>query len=269
MGESSSTSPRVNAPSGTDGARRRGTGSGRLAAVSGAVALGLAVTGAVLLGVHLTRPAVDDLVVLQSVDFAVEPEGPLTEGEGWSAEVAGSQLRLRAEHPGALHPLWATSPATEAIAVGATLARPAGADAGGLYVGGITAVGADGAGWGAACGTDGNAYVLAVWDGRSQALDSVPDAGCDADPFALTLEVRRDGGTDRIEVVLPDGERVVLKPGEARGPFTAAGFVMATADREQVVPGLDVARFEVRVLEESLASAGAPERADTTERVGG
>ncbi|MEI5585391.1 MULTISPECIES: hypothetical protein [unclassified Agromyces] len=224
---------------------------GRARTIAGAGALVLAIAGAAVLGVQLlgSDPAAD-LVPLQSVDFADEPDGPVVSDDGWTAEVVGSVLQLRADHPGAMHPFWTASPATDAMAVAATLALPAGsaADADAVYVGGVTVLGESGAGWGVACGTDGSAYVLAVWDGRSQALDRIEEAGCDGDDVALELVAERSGDrTDTLEVRLPDGGRVVLKPGEVRGPFTGAGFVMASTDREATVPGLDVSRYELRV----------------------
>lgn len=230
-------------------------GAGRLRAVAGATALALAAGGLVLVGMHVLQPAASaDLVALEAVDFGTEPDGPVAEGEGWTAEVSGSTMRLRADHPGAMHPFWTDSSATDAMAVTASLAWPVEAADHELFVGGVTVLGANGAGWGVACGTDGNAYVLAVWDGRSQALDTIPDAGCDRGAFALTLDARRDGATDTLEARLPDGDRVVLKPGEVRGPFTGAGFVMASGDSGRTVPGLDVSAYEVRVSEESAAA---------------
>lgn len=234
------------------------SGAGRLRAVAGAIALALAAGGLVLLGLYVLQPGASaDLVALESVDFGSEPDGLVAEGEGWTAEVAGSAMRLRATHPGAMHPFWTDSSATDRMAASATFAWPVEAAAHELFVGGVTVLGANGAGWGVACGTDGNAYVLAVWDGRSQALDTIPDAGCDRSTFAVALDARRDGATDTLDVRLPDGERVVLKPGEVRGPFTGAGFVMASGDSARTVPGLDVLAYEVRVSEESAARAGS------------
>ena len=232
-------------------------GSGRLRIVAGAIALVLAVGGMVLLGMHVLQPGASaDLVALESVDFGSEPEGPVAEGEGWTAEVAGSAMRLRADHPGAMHPFWTDAPATDRMAASATFTWPIDAAAHELFVGGVTVLGANGAGWGVACGTDGNAYVLAVWDGRSQALDTIPDAGCDSGTFALALDARLDGATDTLEARLPDGQRVVLKPGEVRGPFTGAGFVMASGDSARTVPGLDVRTYEVRVSADPAVRAG-------------
>lgn len=239
------------------GSASRG-GAGRLRAVAGATALALAAGGLVLLGLHVLRPGANaDLVALESVDFGSAPDGLVAEGEGWTAEVAGSAMRLRATHPGAMHPFWTDASAADRMAASATFAWPVEAAAHELFVGGVTVLGANGAGWGVACGTDGNAYVLAVWDGRSQALDTIPDAGCDGGTFALTLDARRDGATDTLEASLPDGGRVVLKPGEVRGPFTGAGFVMASGDSGRTVPGLDVRTYEVRVSEESAQRAGS------------
>lgn len=256
MGESLESAPRVEPRTGSEAAagtgRRRGRLRTHLRNVAGAVALALAAAGAVLLGLQVLQPgAPADLVVLESVDFAVADDVPAASGEGWTAEVAGSALQLRAEQAGALHPFWAASPATDEMAVSATLAWPEGAGDDALHVGGVTVLGADGAGWGLACGTDGSAYLLAVWDGRSQALDTIPDAACDREAFTLTIHAFRSGATDTIEARLPDGERVVLKPGEARGPFTGAGFVMASSDRTLTVPGLDVRTYEVLVSDES------------------
>jgi hypothetical protein len=260
MGESLESASRVEPRSGSGSAAGSGRRNGRthVRNVAGAAALLLAVGGAVLLGLQVLQPdAAADLAVLESVDFAVAEDVPAAAGEGWTAEPDGSALQFRAAHPGAMHPFWTASPATDEMAVTATLAWPEGAGVDALYVGGVTVLGADGAGWGLACGTDGSAYLLAVWDGRSQALDTIPDAGCDREAFTMTIHAFRSGATDTIEARLPDGERVVLKPGEARGPFTGAGFVMASNDRTLTVPGLDVLAYEVLVSEESAGRAGS------------
>lgn len=231
--------------------RRRG----HVRNAAGAAALVIAAGGAVVLGLQVLQPGgTADLVTLESADFARAADVPATSGEGWTAEPDGSAMRLRADHPGAMHPFWIASPATDEMAVTATLSWPEGAGAANeLYVGGVTVLGATGAGWGVACGTDGRAYVLAVWDGRSQALDTIADAGCGPGAFTLTIRALGGGATDTVEVRLPDGERVVLKPGEVRAPFTGAGFVMAPADRTLTVPGLDIRTYEVRISEESAA----------------
>lgn len=261
MGESLASASQAGPQPASEPPAGRGRRSGRLRTVAGAAALALAAGGAVLLGMQVLQPgAADHLVPLESVDFGSEPDGPVAEGEGWTAEVAGSAMRLRAAHPGAMHPFWITSPTADEMAVTATLAWPDDDDAAvvdSLYVGGVTVLGASGAGWGVACGTDGNAYVLAVWDGRSQALDTITDAGCNGDSFTLSIHARPGGGTETIEVRLPDGERVVLKPGEVRGPFTGAGFVMAASDRTLTVPGLDVLAYEVRISGESAGRAAS------------
>jgi hypothetical protein len=226
---------------------------------AGAAALVVAAGGAVLLGLQVLQPGESArLVTLRSADFAAASDVPATSGEGWTAEVDGSVLRLRADHPGAMHPFWAASPATDEMQVTATLEWSEDGGVGDeLFVGGVTVLGANGAGWGVACGTDGSAYVLAVWDGRSQALDTIPAAGCGPGAFTLTIRALGSGATDTVEVRLPDGERVVLKPGEVRGPFTGAGFVMAPGDRTLTVPGLDVRSYEVLISEESAARAGS------------
>jgi hypothetical protein len=262
MGESLESASRVAPHTGSESAAGIGRRDGRLRRhvrnVAGAAALLLAAGGALLLGLQVLQPdAAADLVVLEAVDFAVADDVPAASGEGWTAEVEGSALQLRATYPGAMHPFWAASPATREMAVTAALAWPEGAGDDALHVGGVTVLGANGAGWGVACGTDGSAYLLAVWDGRSQALDTIPDAGCDREPFTLTIHAFRSGATDTIEARLPDGERVVLKPGEARGPFTGSGFVMASSDRTLTVPGLDVRTYEVLVSEESAAREGS------------
>lgn len=228
-------------------------------AALGAAALALAAGGAVLLGLQVLQPGASArLVTLESADFAVAADVSAPSGEGWTAEVTGSALRLRADQPGAMHPFWTASPTTDEMQVTTTLEWPVDGTLGeALYVGGATVLGANGAGWGVACGTDGRAYLLAVWDGRSQALDAIPDSGCGREPFTLTIRAVAGDATDTIEARLPDGERVVLKPGEVRGPFTGAGFVMASSDRASIVPGLDVRTYEVLVSEESLGRDGS------------
>ncbi|GAA4047533.1 hypothetical protein [Agromyces indicus] len=258
MGESIESAERAGAD--TAGAPDpRPRRAGRARTVAGAVALVLAAAGATAVGVQLLGTDDSrDLVSLQSVDFADEPDGPVASDDGWTAEVAGSVLRLRAVAPGAMQPFWTASPATDAMTVSATLDLPPGVAGDDLFVGGITVLGESGAGWGVACGSDGDAYVLAVWDGRSQALDRIADAGCDGERVDLELAAARSGErTDTIEVRLPDGGRVVLKPGEVRGPFTGAGFVMASADRTLTVPGLDVRTYEVRVEPAPTNGAGS------------
>jgi hypothetical protein len=260
MGESLASASQAGPQPPSEPPAGRARRSARLRTAAGATALALAAGGAVFLGMQVLQPgAADDLVPLASVDFGSEPDGLVAEGEGWSAEVAASAMQLRATHPGAMHPLWITSPATDEMAVTATLSWPDDAAVvDSLYVGGVTVLGASGAGWGVACGTDGNAYVLAVWDGRSQALDTITDSGCGGEPFTLGIDARPGGsGTDTIEARLPDGERVVLKPGEVRGPFTGAGFVMAAGDSTLTVPGLDVRTYEVLVSEESLGAGSS------------
>jgi hypothetical protein len=259
MGEALASGSRAGPRSGSDSAAGPGARSGRLRTVAGAAALALAAGGAALLGLQVLQSGGSArLVTLESADFAAAGDVSAPSGEGWTAEVTGSTLRLRADQPGAMHPFWTASPTTDEMQVRTTLEWPVDGMVGdALYVGGATVLGANGAGWGLACGTDGAAYLLAVWDGRSQALDTIPDAGCGPGAFTLTIRVLAGDATDTIEARLPDGERVVLKPGEVRGPFTGAGFVMASGDRTSIVPGLDVRTYEVLVSEESLGRDGS------------
>lgn len=233
--------------------------SGRLRTAAGATALGLAAGGAVLLGIQVLQSGGSArLVTLESADYAGAADASAPSGEGWTTRATDSALRLRADRPGAMHPFWTASPTTDEMQVTTTLEWPVDGMVGdALYVGGATVLGANGAGWGVACGTDGAAYLLAVWDGRSQALDTIPEAGCSPEAFTLTIRAVAGDATDTIEARLPDGERVVLKPGEVRGPFTGAGLVMASGDSTLTVPGLDVRTYEVLVSEESLGRDGS------------
>lgn len=220
----------------------------RRRAIAGPIALAVAAVLAAVALLLVFRPvAGPELVLLKAVDYGAEPDGPVGADERWNAEVADGVLRIRAVQPGAVHlPLVEAAP-TEAMSVAAALDWPSGAAGDELFLGGILVFGPRGDGWGVACGTDGDAYVLAIWPDRSQALDVVPDAGCGDGAFELSLRVDGGASTDTITVALPDGRDVTFKPGEARGPFVEAGFVLASGDRTLVVPGLDVEGYQVRV----------------------
>jgi hypothetical protein len=218
--------------------------------VAGPVALGVAalvVAAGLFLVMRSDRGP--DLVVLESVDYTTEPERLVGSDERWTAEVAEGALQIRAAHPGAVQLPWVESDPAAAIAVEAAFAWPDAVSGDELYIGGLMALGADGSGWGVACGTDGNGYVLAVLPGQSQALDVVPGVGCERPEFDLALRVDGVDGTDTLDARLPDGHRITLKPGPTRGPYAEAGFLAASGDRTMTVPGIDVTGYRVLVAE--------------------
>jgi hypothetical protein len=179
-----------------------------------------------------------------SVDYSDEPDGSVLADGDLSQQVVDGWLRVRHDLPGPMHAIVTQLPATPSMTVSATMRWPGGAvQVDGLVTGGVMLLDDQRSGYALTCGTDGNAYLWVVQPGWSVADSFLPDAGCGRQ-FGLSLgAVGDEAGT--LLVHTPDGAVARWNPSGTRGPFTEAGWVSLLEDQARVVPGLDIARYQV------------------------
>lgn len=181
-----------------------------------------------------------------SIDYSDEPDGSVLADGDLTQQVVHGWLQVRHGPPGPMYAFVTQLPPSPSMTVSATMRWPDGpAPADGLVTGGVMLLDAQRAGYALTCGTDGNAYLWVVQPGWSIADSYLPDAGCGRQ-FGLSLQaVGDEPGT--LLVHTPDGAVARWAPAGTSGPFTEAGWVSLLEDQARVVPGLDIARYEVSV----------------------